>query len=93
MKKLLMSVLMVSGVLMTAAVQAEDTPPKPPKIPTFGELDTNGDGKISRQEAEADHMLSDRFSKFDENGDGYLVWSEMPAPPTGDKKPKGLASE
>lgn len=93
MKKLMAHVVLLSGVLMVSAAQADDKPAQPPKIPTFSELDADKDGQISRKEAEADHMLSERFNKFDANGDGYLVWSEMPAPPSGDKKPKALASE
>lgn len=50
--------------------QQDRTPP-----PRFEEMDTNGDEKLSPEEAQAiiKHMDSD--------GDGFLTWQEMPPPP------------
>jgi hypothetical protein len=71
-----MPVLLLSG----GVVLAEEAAKPVEKAPTFAALDVNHDGQISRKEASASHWLSERFSKFDQNGDGVLVWSEMPAP-------------
>jgi hypothetical protein len=43
----------------------------------FDELDTNSDGKISRQEAEADTVLSKNFARFDRNKDGMVSLTEF----------------
>jgi hypothetical protein len=71
-----MPVLMLSG----AVVWAEEVAAPSEKAPTFASLDVNHDGQISRKEAAASNWLLEHFSKLDQNGDGILVWSEMPAP-------------
>jgi hypothetical protein len=43
---------------------------------SFGSLDANGDGRISRAEASADDSLGGVFSNTDANGDDYLDASE-----------------
>ena len=43
----------------------------------FKALDTNGDGFLSRKEAEADKDLAKRFSEFDANKDGKLSEDEF----------------
>lgn len=43
----------------------------------FGRLDSNDDGRISRQEAESSTELSAYFGRFDENQDGYLDRTEF----------------
>lgn len=71
-----MPILLLSG----GVVCAEEAAGTDEKAPTFAALDVNHDGQVSRKEASANRWLSERFSKFDQNGDGILVWSEMPAP-------------
>lgn len=41
------------------------------------ELDTDGDGQISQQEAEAEAQLSDNWDQFDRNDDGKLDSREL----------------
>src|SRR5690606_1611763 len=42
------------------------------KSDRFSELDEDGDGSISREEAEAETKLTDNWSTYDEDGDGSL---------------------
>ncbi len=52
--------------------------------PTFDDLDTNGDGYLSLDEALAiPHMNEQLFNELDEDGDGYLSEDELPPPPDG----------
>lgn len=63
------------------------TPPAPNDAigpATFAELDANGDGKISRDEAALDARLAANFSIHDLNGDGALSPTEYQA---GQSKP------
>jgi Ca2+-binding EF-hand superfamily protein len=41
------------------------------------QLDTDGDGKISQQEAEVEARLSDNWDEIDRNGDGKLDSNEL----------------
>jgi Ca2+-binding EF-hand superfamily protein len=42
-------------------------------------LDTDGDGRISREEAKAAPRLAEHFGAIDANGDGYITPEEMKA--------------
>ena len=44
---------------------------------TFESLDANSDGKISKAEAAANASVSAQFSKYDQNGDGFIERSEV----------------
>ena len=44
---------------------------------TFESLDTNSDCRISKSEAAANESVSAQFSKYDQNGDGYIERSEV----------------
>lgn len=62
--------------LAAGAVQAQDRAPRGPgMMPDFATLDTDGDGKITREELEA-HRL-DRIKSLDPDGDGFITLEEM----------------
>jgi len=42
-------------------------------------LDTNGDGKISKEEAKAAPRLAERFDQIDTNKDGFITPDELKA--------------
>ena len=46
---------------------------------TFDRLDTNKDGRISREEAQADPMLKDTWSKLDAENKGAVSQAEFEA--------------
>lgn len=45
--------------------------------PNFIQLDTDSDGRISKDEAKADPRIAKRFQEADANGDGYLTLDEF----------------
>ena len=46
---------------------------------TFESLDTNSDGRISKEEASVNASVSQQFSKYDKNGNGYIEKEEVSA--------------
>ncbi len=52
--------------------------------PSFEEMDTNGDGLLSKDEVRG--PLLDDFDKIDRDGDGFLSESEIPEPPERPKR-------
>ena len=44
---------------------------------TFESLDADGDGKISKTEAEANSTVKAQFSSYDVNGDGFIERAEV----------------
>ena len=58
------------GTSATGIALAADTPAAPAQ--RSAKLDTNKDGRISRDEAKADPRLAERFDQLDLNKDGYL---------------------
>jgi Ca2+-binding EF-hand superfamily protein len=82
--------LMIAGAVaamlpLTAAIA--QTPPAPPadapqqeqprQGATFESLDTNSDGRISKDEAAANKAVTEQFSLYDKNGDGFIEKSEV----------------
>jgi hypothetical protein len=62
----------------TQSAPAPETAPAPQsKGATFESLDTNGDGRISKTEAEANESVKSQFSHYDVNGDGYIERAEV----------------
>lgn len=44
---------------------------------TFESLDTDGDGRISKAEADANDGVKAQFSRYDVNGDGFIERAEV----------------
>lgn len=72
------------ALLPLGAAMAQTPPPprdttvQPPQGgATFESLDTNGDGKISKAEAEANANVKAQFSTYDANGDGFIERDEV----------------
>ena len=68
--------------LTGAFAQAQDPATQPSQQPaqqgtTFESLDADSDGKISKAEAAANENVSAQFSKYDQNGDGFIERSEV----------------
>jgi Ca2+-binding EF-hand superfamily protein len=53
----------------------------------FSQLDTNHDGKISSEEAQASSVVSRSFAKADSNGDGAIARDEFMAAFTSSRAP------
>jgi EF hand len=76
----------VSTVSVSAAADRTDRPAERmvqvrsagnPLDAAFKRADTNGDGKLSRKEAEHFPMLSQRFDLIDGNGDAFISREEF----------------
>lgn len=48
-------------------------------VKPFGELDTNNDGSLSREEVAVDEMLSQHFAQVDTDRNGLLSKAEVDA--------------
>jgi EF hand len=66
---------------------AQPSEPPAQQGATFESLDKDSDGRISKAEAAANASVSQQFSKYDQNGDGFIERSEVSAanqaPPEG----------
>lgn len=86
-KRSIMICMLVTG-LATVSSYAQEKKDHPRRDPEelFKKLDTDSDGKISKDEADkAEHkMLKEHFSDIDTNADGYITKEELKA-----FKPKG----
>jgi Ca2+-binding EF-hand superfamily protein len=80
MRYLLASVLLL-GVVASGRVARADanerTADRVERI--FGKLDTNNDGRISREEANGGRRLAHHFDLIDADKDGYITRSELTA--------------
>src|ERR1044072_6224789 len=76
--------LPVAGALAQTPPPAQETPPPaqespeahPQKRASFESLDTNGDGRISKTEAAANASVSAQFSRYDQDGNGFIERAE-----------------
>ncbi|WP_221798217.1 EF-hand domain-containing protein [Oceanobacter mangrovi] len=87
--------LLGSGAVMAAGFddsQSGGQGGRPPKPPSFSELDQDGDGYVSKSEASVIPPLSEHFSEIDSDGDGKLSEQELeshkPQPPSGGQPPQ-----
>jgi len=81
MKKL---VLYAALIATAGLVQAQDNPaPNRAGRPSFEDMDTNKDGKITQDEIQAgqDKRIEERFARFDKNSDGVITKDEIPEMP------------
>ncbi len=69
--KTLSAIVFVLLLLGVANSQARE------EAPTFNKLDSDADGKISVNEAEADMRVLEQFRRLDANGDGLLTREEF----------------
>jgi len=84
----------IAAMLPLAGAIAQSPTPEPAAEPaqqpqrqgaTFESLDTDSDGRISKTEAAAHQAVSDQFSRYDKNSNGFIereeVTSANSAPP------------
>ena len=79
--------LALSQMSAAQSTPAENATSQPPpggvhdttKPTRFNNLDTNSDGKLSRDEVVGDTELSRNFAEIDTNGDGYISRDELNA--------------
>ena len=89
---MLLAGLLLAGAARAQTAQAATTPAPAAKAPSkgeaqalriFGMLDSNGDGRISREEGRVAFRLkpslAEDFRKTDANNDGYLTQAEIRA--------------
>ena len=67
---------------------AQSTQPAQKQGATFESLDVDKDGRISKTEAAADANVTAQFSKYDQNGDGFIERAEVPSANTKTETPK-----
>jgi len=73
----------VAALLPLAGAFAQSPPPDPAaQAPqqqgaTFESLDTNSDGKISKTEAAVNASVTEQFSRYDKDGNGFIEKSEV----------------
>ena len=80
---------------LTGAFAQSPTPPaEEPAQPaqqqrgaTFESLDTNSDGRISKDEAAVNTSVTEQFSSYDKNGNGFIEREEVSASSTTPPKP------
>lgn len=58
---------------------AEDPTPPAQQGATFESLDANADGRISKEEAAVNTSVTEQFSKYDKNGNGFIERDEVGA--------------
>lgn len=72
MKKLISSCVLMLGAAGAMAQSESDGP-------SFMQLDADGDGRLSQQEAQADARVAEAFRSLDTDSDGYLSIDEFSA--------------
>jgi Ca2+-binding EF-hand superfamily protein len=70
-------ILLCSAALFSTAALANDEPDAKSAGGIFQTLDADGDGKVSKSEAEANQGFSNNFDKLDGNSDGFVSKREF----------------
>jgi Ca2+-binding EF-hand superfamily protein len=74
-------VLLFSAALLSTAALADDKPDAQSDAKgssaIFKTLDADGDGKISKSEAESNQSFANSFDKLDGNSDGFVTKREF----------------
>ena len=70
-------ILLCSAALLSSAVLADDKMESKSSGDTFKSLDTDNDGKISKEEAAANEHFAAGFDRLDGNSDGYVTKREF----------------
>jgi|APAra7269096979_1048534.scaffolds.fasta_scaffold00104_83 Ca2+-binding EF-hand superfamily protein len=82
MKKIFVAAILFTA-LSTVKTYAQDQQPKPKHEGLFQKLDTDGDGKISKAEADKQEKgrfnLKEKFDAIDANKDSYIDKEELKA--------------
>jgi hypothetical protein len=75
---ILLSLAMASGAALAGETGAREQGmgQEQQQAPSFSELDTNGDGLISEDDAQGHEWVADNFDQGDANADGYINQSE-----------------
>ena len=72
-----MKIFALVVAIWLAATASIATAASPEYGQRFGKLDTNGDGRLSREEAAAYPEIAQRFDQMDANKDGFLSRDEL----------------
>lgn len=84
MKKFVLVVTTLMVTLGSMSAFADDRPAPPPngdrpEPPSFSDIDTNGDGVLTKDELKGPFLQD--FDKLDVDGSGSLSEDELPQPP------------
>jgi hypothetical protein len=77
------ALLPLAGAVAQSTTPSQADPPSPPAQDsqqggaTFESLDKDGDGRISKAEAAANTNVSQQFSRYDKNGNGFIEKDEV----------------
>jgi len=75
------ALLPLSGAFAQSPTPPAEEPSQPAQQQgaTFESLDTNSDGRISKQEASVNASVTEQFSRYDKNGNGFIEKEEVSA--------------
>ena len=74
------ALLPLSGAFAQSPTPPTEEPAQPAQQgATFESLDTDSDGRISKQEAAVNSSVTEQFAKYDKNGNGFIEREEVSA--------------